>query len=386
MDEDSATLRSRHVWRLRLFAVAIGVVSSWIMAELILRVPGLPLPMLLRNRLFGCFGVQAEHQRAWFLEPQLAVPLLKPDFAATCFGNGRRWHHEGDRWGFRNPRTWEQVEIALLGDSFVYGQGIEEDDTIARRLRDELGVRVANLGIIATCPVHYLAYFRNFALRLQPKVVVLLLFANDLDDMVAARTEDQLRSFVDGGAVPELGIYTRESLMAEAPPQPKTFALERLAGTSLVYQTLRFYVPRMEEKLGWQWRRVFSGDTVNPDDRLRRFPPEVPLLAVVSGYVRRAIRSMATSAHENGASLVLGFIPTAGASGRNRVLTALLSDIASTDELPYLDLTPALTDGGGAPLPGTRFDGDLHLTPAGNERVASALASFLDVHHVEFRR
>src|SRR5215467_7764816 len=44
------------------------------------------------------------------------------------------WHHKTDAMGFRNPADRTQASIVLLGDSMVYGHGVEETSTIRHHL------------------------------------------------------------------------------------------------------------------------------------------------------------------------------------------------------------------------------------------------------------
>jgi len=51
-----------------------------------------------------------------------------------------------DEWGFRNPTRIEEPEVVILGDSFVVGSGLTDDETISVRLSERLGTPVYNFG------------------------------------------------------------------------------------------------------------------------------------------------------------------------------------------------------------------------------------------------
>src|SRR5262249_49450527 len=51
-----------------------------------------------------------------------------------------------DSKGFRNPSDLAHADIALVGDSYVEGWGVSDDETISARLSATLHAPVANLG------------------------------------------------------------------------------------------------------------------------------------------------------------------------------------------------------------------------------------------------
>lgn len=371
----------RREWRARILALLIGLVLSWVSVEVALRVRWLPLPQQLGAALLSCYDPNDTYHAIYFEDPRLGIILFKPNFETTCFWNGYRWQHHGDRWGFRNPETWDQADVVLLGDSMTYGHGVQEDETIAHHLRRELGTRVVNLGITGGGPVQYVAHVRNFALRLAPKVVVVLFFANDIEDVMTARTLPELRAFVEQGKGRELGIYSREELVAAA-PDPTRWTLERFKRTSLAFQSWVFYRQKIDALLHPLAHPQPSPPTKPEVDAPEKNTPVYRVLGppVVRAYVAKAIVTMAESAHEVGAELVVGFMPAQNPASTERdvIIPELLRTTAEEEHLPYLDLRPDVSDPDGAPLPGTRLvplDG--HFSAVGTRRVAGAIARFL---------
>jgi|tagenome__1003787_1003787.scaffolds.fasta_scaffold20790935_2 hypothetical protein len=63
-----------------------------------------------------------------------------------------------DSHGFRNPREIEHPSIVVLGDSYVVGSGVSDDQTVTQRLAARLGVDVYNYGLgIGGTPQLFLA-------------------------------------------------------------------------------------------------------------------------------------------------------------------------------------------------------------------------------------
>jgi hypothetical protein len=76
-----------------------------------------------------------------------------------------------DRYGFRNPQGIEQPRVVLLGDSFVAGAGLRDDQTLAAQLGQLLGEPVYSLACeTANSPSLYLSDPRFF--EHPPRVVV----------------------------------------------------------------------------------------------------------------------------------------------------------------------------------------------------------------------
>jgi lysophospholipase L1-like esterase len=107
-------------------------------------------------------------------------------------------HHSSQ--GMRGPEIPEkgpgELRIALVGDSFTYGWGVNDDDTIALQLqelaatRHEGPVAVLNLGVSGFTAWQELLFLEKRGLPLKPDVVVLQAFPdNDVPDTPFKRGE-----------------------------------------------------------------------------------------------------------------------------------------------------------------------------------------------------
>jgi hypothetical protein len=88
-----------------------------------------------------------------------------------------------DARGFRNPKTLDHADIALIGDSYVEGAYVSDEETAAVRLGELSGRPVVNLGVSGYGTLQELEVLNRFALPLRPRFVAWFFFeGNDLDD------------------------------------------------------------------------------------------------------------------------------------------------------------------------------------------------------------
>lgn len=100
--------------------------------------------------------------------------------------------------GFRD-RPWsdrsEAYRILVLGDSFVFGVGVEEDETFLRGLEEgfSLGtLQTVNLGVPGHAPSQSLLLLHRWCERLSPSAVLVTVFlGNDLADELTFQTHLQ---------------------------------------------------------------------------------------------------------------------------------------------------------------------------------------------------
>jgi hypothetical protein len=116
------------------------------------------------------------------------------------YWNGHRWTHETNGDGYRGVRL-ERADAVFLGDSMVYGHGVEADQTVAAAFERVTGLRTANLGQQGTAPVQHLLAFRTHGARLAPRFVFAAAHPNDVADEIEIYGADELRRFGREGLV-----------------------------------------------------------------------------------------------------------------------------------------------------------------------------------------
>ena len=88
-----------------------------------------------------------------------------------------------DALGFRNRQSHEQADVVLLGDSYVEGWYVSDEETAAVVLEQRLGRPVSNLGVSGFGTLQELAVLRRYGLPLRPRLVAWFFFeGNDLYD------------------------------------------------------------------------------------------------------------------------------------------------------------------------------------------------------------
>ena len=88
-----------------------------------------------------------------------------------------------DGKGFRNAADLDRADIALIGDSYIEGSYVSDNETAAVRLQEQLGRPVENLGVAGYGSLQELKVLEKYALPLHPTLVVWFFFeGNDLDD------------------------------------------------------------------------------------------------------------------------------------------------------------------------------------------------------------
>jgi hypothetical protein len=179
--------------------------------------------------------------------PRQHTELQRADF---------RFSYTTDGYGFRNAEPWpDAAEIVTVGDSWVFGYGVDVEQSWVRLMADALPAsRVLNLGITGAAPQQYVRAYERYGRPRHPKVLVLGLFpGNDIED---ARTFDE---WLRAGSP---GNYDRWRFFKEDVPKSSA----GIQNSSYLLLTLR--------ALRKNWSSPFSSTTVTMADggRLRLAP------------------------------------------------------------------------------------------------------------------
>jgi hypothetical protein len=186
-------------WISRAAIVCLSLVGSLLLIEVALRTFPSLLGHPLGNEIYGRYG--AFPGGMYFVEPITRINFMRPDFETQTYWNGYHWHHRTDSRGFRNPPGTSGSDVLLLGDSLIYGHGIEEEQTVAHLLRHDYGHTVYNMGRQGGYLYEYYVLLRLYLRELHPKAVVLFVFLNDLTDLESGRSGAEIVE------VPEITRY-----------------------------------------------------------------------------------------------------------------------------------------------------------------------------------
>jgi hypothetical protein len=116
-----------------------------------------------------------------------------------------------DSQGFRNPVSLRRADVALVGDSYVEGAYVSDDETVAIRLQELTGLTVANLGVSGYGSLQELKVLERYALPLEPRMVAWFFFeGNDLDDDQSFEDAMAYEHGVPAPSAPPLATRWRE--------------------------------------------------------------------------------------------------------------------------------------------------------------------------------
>jgi hypothetical protein len=128
----------------------------------------------------------------WLVHPDAEMGFMVSAYLdqKVCF-NEVCAHIETDDLGFRNrPGDRDEASIVAMGDSFVWGYGVELSRSWPRLIENALGVRLANFSIIAGFPAQYPVCIRRNARYLRDKRIILGLYTNDYKNNADQHLED----------------------------------------------------------------------------------------------------------------------------------------------------------------------------------------------------
>jgi hypothetical protein len=329
----------------------------------------------------------------YYRDPSLRMNFMIPGLKVPMYYNGHTWTHEADALGFRNRHVAIPADVVLLGDSFIYGQGVELEDTVGHVLEQITGRPVANLARQGDS-AYQEAYLLSAHIGLfRPRHVVYFYFENDIADLFAYLKEDAMRAFIREPI--ESIRYPPRMDVAQALRARETRLASRPWHWSLTH---RPYLVR-----AWNWF-VWSRRAARPAPA--RAPVPAPVVDAVAGaaphpgaargreartpavpappasvasstdvddersigwqYTRKAIAYMQRLSERHGARLLI--VPITPTNPRH---FEILRGIAEEYHLPFLD-TSALPRDAALWLPN-----DGHFSPAGARRVAEMVAAAL---------
>lgn len=93
----------------------------------------------------------------------------------------------------------QEIRVAVIGDSYTEGQGVEEDQTFSALLEKKFQsagnpVFFINCGISGAGPFEHLRLLKEVALLYHPDKVILAIYANDIDDAMVSGSDPVVRS------------------------------------------------------------------------------------------------------------------------------------------------------------------------------------------------
>ena len=293
----------------------------------------------------------------------LRMHFMIPNHRVTMFANGYVWQHQTDALGFRNQRLHIPADVVLLGDSVVYGHGVDFEDTLGHSLEQRSGLHVANLGHQGDCAFQE-AYRLTASLPVfKPRFVIHVFTPNDIEDLYAYLSPTAMEAFIaqplDRITYPSRTDPARA--LAERERRIRQRSLMKRAEEELyVAKMLRWLRSRYRE-----WRGS-AGVAVAALPRGRRFDSaDVSRDPASVGwrYTEHALAYMKHVAASAGARLIMAPVT----EGRQ---LEILRNIAGRHAIDFIDTAPLFA--GPSFLPN-----DGHLSPHGARVLADLIAAHM---------
>jgi hypothetical protein len=368
----------------RVAGPLVGVLVLVASLEIGLRLASGLFSPRIGNRLYSVYSDRPGG--IYFTLEDVGMAFMLPSHSTRAYFNGLWWRHATDALGFRNPEGLDDRSLVLLGDSMIYGHGVEEADTVAHFLRAEHGLPAYNMARQGDCLFQEYVLARLFLPWIRPRTLLLFTFLNDFADLEAFRRPAQIAE------PPELDRYDYDALRErlEAPRAWRLWGqLERLKTWRLVgallaeLERLRA-APRAAA--GAAAPVAASGSASWPGIAGAPAPPTPsflePLLddrrfAPIASYYRRVLADLALRCREQGTELVVALLdigdevyPAQAAQDRLRLL---LEAIGRAEGFRVLETRPLFAGCRACFLPR-----DGHLTREGHRRLADFVAAEID--------
>lgn len=165
---------SRQLWQ-NLGLALCGLLLATALAEGIVRAANLGRTFLTRGPLH-----EFDPRAGWRCKSGLDANFVQPgsfDVRIRCNADGLRGGQ------IEQPKPRSRTRLAVLGDSFMWGFGVEDDEVFAQALARQLpGSDAVNLAANGYSSVQEWVRFQDDGLRFDPDVVIVGFFVNDLDD------------------------------------------------------------------------------------------------------------------------------------------------------------------------------------------------------------
>lgn len=332
--------------------------------EVSLRLVPEMLGVKMANQLFSAYTRRPGGM--YFEEDSTGMFFMHPSHRIRAYFNGYAWDHETDARGFRNPPGRPVDGTLLLGDSLIYGHGVDEAESVAGHLEARYGVPVYNLSRQGDCLYQHYVLLRLHLEAFAPERVVLFVFQNDFDDLMQNRGLALLTSAPE---IARADYATLREAIAVAEPDPHPWS------RSIRYRSLTY---RLILALRSRIRHLPAGTAASGRSDVAIDPIAAPLLddamlPVLRDYYDRILGDLAVRADAVGAELDVVYLdayPTTTPATREaeRRARELVFGAASRHGIATFDTGDLLAGCDACILPG-----DGHLTAEGNARLARFL-------------
>jgi len=293
-----------------------------------------------------------------------------------------------DGIGFRDDGITPPVDSVFIGDSYVWGYGVELADSLSERYEALSGGDAVNLGMTSwTSPIQYARILDRYGVPLKPRYAfVEALVQNDFGDL------PNFLAWEASGSPKSYPEWTTDRVMRYEPDalsyKLRRFFYDHSALGRLLSDRIQFGLNNPDSPPGGAIARV-TADGLDlhlnraefPDARAGADPEQVRLF-------RQALVTMRDTAARAGIRLVVVVLPTKELVYQNRFPDAasraardwrydVLLELLRETGIPHLDLLPVLRAAAADGAPQLYFAEDTHWNARGHDVAARALDDFV---------
>jgi lysophospholipase L1-like esterase len=298
---------------------------------------------------------QSDPEVGWIGSPNLQARFRKVDFDVLVRHDARGFRA---RQATVQPKTNSPV-IAVLGDSFTWGWGVENGSVFTDVLQNELGpdFDVQNLGVNAYGTVQELLLLQGRLKRgLRPRYLLLMVFQNDFYDNIDA-----------SGRRPWLAVLgTNVTLQGYPVTRQVISPARRLLRQSVLACSLAYAADFWKEK-----RHVA---------RLEQSAfPEGHLSDIAKRAMAFALAQLRQTCARQETRLFVVYVPGPADVRSPAPVDArsVLQALCQQESLTFVDLTPGFCRAGNEALARYFYPHDEHWTAAGHALAGRELAALL---------
>ncbi len=237
-----------------------------------------------------------------------------------------------DARGFRNRTARERYDVVCLGDSFVEGSGVSDEQAWAALVEEQTGLAVYNLGMSGSSPMQYLANFNGVGLPMKPRHLVCMLYeGNDFREVKGSELAALAKDAADA---PEAVEARREPFSRRLRKYLRSSPF-RLNGKRWLIEAFGgVMVAKAAEIPGMSWQPF--GWPAGPDMKYYAFKPkyfrsffmdpEVFLASPAWQAVALSLEQLHALCAEHGIQMTVTYAPTAANVLLPRIATTVPAD------------------------------------------------------------
>lgn len=325
----------------------VSIVVSLLIGEGLIRISGISGVTLTRGPLH-----EYDSLAGWTCARNVDMRYQKPgsfDVRVRCNDRGLR---DVEDHPYSKPEGIER--IAVLGDSFMWGFGVENEETFASVL-ESLGEarETINFGANGYSTVQEIVRFESEALRYQPDWAILFFTWNDLEDNFDDKHGGRPIVRIEGESITIVNSPVRRAWKSH-PKQwlrhnSRIFGLVEHANEIMKYQIKEWRsrsdaASKRKGSMDFSMNEIYGSPSTSIDDAWR-----------ATEYLLDRLRR---GVHETGGRLLVAYVPTQEAVDPSSSITRSrsdpeldwdrpsqrLSEICAALGITYVDLLPGFRD------------------------------------------